>query len=103
MSIFLSMVLNPIRFQEKTICECVMCNFILDDLMKAMQQVKRILHAKWSKSGIESNLSQEDMTAEAERILKKSQSKTASENSYTINLTFILFQKIEYLAKQRNT
>ena len=80
-----------------------MCNFILDDLMKAMQQVKRILHAKWSKSGIESNLSQEDMTAEAERILKKSQSKTASENSYTINLTFTLFQKIEYLAKQRNT
>lgn len=38
-----------------------------------MQQVKRILHAKWSKNGTETSTQQEDLTAEAERILKKTQ------------------------------
>ena len=48
-------------------------NLILDDLMRSMQQVKRILHAKWSKNGTETSTQQEDLTAEAERILKKTQ------------------------------
>jgi len=46
-----------------------------NDLMRSMQQVKRILHAKWSKNGTENSTQQEDLTAEAERILKKTQSK----------------------------
>jgi len=46
-----------------------------NDLMKSMQQVKRILHAKWSKNGTETPTQQEDLTAEADRILKKTTSK----------------------------
>eukprot|EP00090_Calanus_glacialis_P033205 TRINITY_DN5507_c0_g1_i1.p1 TRINITY_DN5507_c0_g1~~TRINITY_DN5507_c0_g1_i1.p1 ORF type:complete len:684 (-),score=156.11 TRINITY_DN5507_c0_g1_i1:2253-4304(-) len=46
-----------------------------NDLMRSMQQVKRILHAKWSKNGTETSTQQEDLTAEAERILKKIQTK----------------------------
>merc|ERR1711892_84055 len=46
-----------------------------NDLMKSMQQVKRILHAKWSKNGTETPTQQEDLTAEADRILKKPTSK----------------------------
>lgn len=46
-----------------------------NDLMRSMQQVKRILHAKWSKNGTETSTQQEDLTAEAERILKKTQTK----------------------------
>ena len=45
--------------------------------MRGLQQIKQIVHAKWSKSngGQETaNLSQEELTAEAEMILKRSQS-----------------------------
>ena len=54
-----------------------------DDLMKSMQQVKRILHAKWSKSSPEATTQQEDLTAEAERLLKKTQS-----NIFSLTLPF---------------
>jgi len=53
-------------------------NNFLDDLMKSMQQVKRILHAKWSKSSPEATTQQEDLTAEAERLLKKTQKNRVS-------------------------
>jgi len=43
-----------------------------------MQQVKRILQAKWSKTGAEISTQQEDLTAEAERILKKTQKNRVS-------------------------
>jgi len=49
-----------------------------NDLMKSMQQVKRILHAKWSKSSPEATTQQEDLTAEAERLLKKTQKNRVS-------------------------
>ena len=51
--------------------------------MKSMQQVKRILHAKWSKSSPEATTQQEDLTAEAERLLKKTQS-----NKFSLNFPF---------------
>ena len=57
-----------------------------DDLMKSMQQVKRILHAKWSKSSPEATTQQEDLTAEAERLLKKTQS-----NIFSLILHFIRY------------
>ena len=45
--------------------------------MTNLLQVKRIVQAKWNKStGSESNHSQEELTQEAEKILKKAQSKT---------------------------
>ena len=44
--------------------------------MSNLQQVKKIVKAKWNKSnGNGSNFSQEELTAEAEKILKKTQSK----------------------------
>eukprot|EP00092_Neocalanus_flemingeri_P002603 GFUD01002790.1.p1 GENE.GFUD01002790.1~~GFUD01002790.1.p1 ORF type:complete len:683 (+),score=152.60 GFUD01002790.1:326-2374(+) len=46
-----------------------------NELMRSMQQVKRILHAKFSKNGTDASTQQEDLTAEAERILKKTQTK----------------------------
>jgi len=52
-----------------------------NDLMRSMQQVKRILHAKWSKNGTENSTQQEDLTAEAERILKKTQKNRVSGNT----------------------
>jgi len=45
-----------------------------NDLMRSMQQIKRILHAKWNKNGTDSSTQQEELTAEAERVLKKTQS-----------------------------
>ena len=49
----------------------------LDELMRNLQQIKRIVHAKWTKSNGNDSAaaSQEELTAEAERILKRSQSK----------------------------
>jgi len=47
-----------------------------NDLMRSMQQIKRILHAKWNKNGTDSSTQQEELTAEAERVLKKTQSKS---------------------------
>ena len=48
-----------------------------DELMNNLLQVKRIVQAKWNKStGSDSNHSQEELTQEAEKILKKTQSKT---------------------------
>ena len=45
---------------------------ISDELMNNLQQVKKIVQAKWNKSnGNGSNFSQEELTAEAEKILKK--------------------------------
>ena len=45
--------------------------------MSNLQQVKRIVQAKWNKStGSDSNHSQEELTQQAEKILKKAQSKT---------------------------
>ena len=45
--------------------------------MSNLQQVKRIVQAKWNKStGSDTNHSQEELTQEAEKILKKTQSKT---------------------------
>ena len=45
--------------------------------MSNLLQVKRIVQAKWNKStGSDSNHSQEELTQEAEKILKKTQSKT---------------------------
>ena len=50
---------------------------ISDELMNNLQQVKKIVQAKWNKSnGNGSNFSQEELTAEAEKILKKTQSKS---------------------------
>jgi len=49
-----------------------------NELMRSMQQVKRILQAKWSKTGAEISTQQEDLTAEAERILKKTQKNRVS-------------------------
>lgn len=48
-----------------------------DELMRSLQQMKQIVHAKWTKSNGASaaNMTQEELTAEAEKILKKSQSK----------------------------
>ena len=44
--------------------------------MTNLLQVKRIVQAKWNKStGSDSNHSQEELTQEAEKILKKTQSK----------------------------
>ena len=56
----------------------VLTNFVFaDELMSNLQQVKRIVQAKWNKStGSDSNHSQEELTQEAEKILKKTQSKT---------------------------
>ena len=50
--------------------------FFVDELMSNLQQVKKIVQAKWNKSnGNESNFtSQEELTLEAEKILKKTQS-----------------------------
>ena len=45
--------------------------------MNNLLQVKRIVQAKWNKStGSDSNHSQEELTQEAEKILKKAQSKS---------------------------
>ena len=55
-------------------CSLLLILFFTDELMRSMQQVKRILQAKWSKTGAEISTQQEDLTAEAERILKKTQS-----------------------------
>ena len=51
--------------------------FFADELMRNLQQIKRIVHAKWSKNNGHDTaaLTQEELTAEAEKLLKKSQSK----------------------------
>ena len=76
-----------------------------DDLMKSMQQVKRILHAKWSKSSPEATTQQEDLTAEAERLLKKTQS-----NIFSLTLPFTRYSfffrkqgvRSDYRLRQQN-
>ena len=51
--------------------------------MSNLLQVKRIVQAKWNKStGTDSNHSQEELTQEAEKILKKAQSKTNSDTIF---------------------
>ena len=49
-----------------------------DELMSNLQQIKQIVHAKWTQSNGNNSASatQEELTAEAERLLKKSQSKS---------------------------
>ena len=55
-----------------------------DELMSNLLQVKRIVQAKWNKStGSDSNHSQEELTQEAEKILKKTQSKTNTDIFYS--------------------
>jgi len=50
-----------------------------NELMNNLQQVKKIVQAKWNKSnGNGSNFSQEELTAEAEKILKKTQKNRVS-------------------------
>lgn len=50
-----------------------------NELMNNLQQVKRIVQAKWNSSnGKESNFSQEELTQEAEKILKKTQKNRVS-------------------------
>lgn len=50
-----------------------------NELMSNLQQVKRIVQAKWNKSnGNDSNFSQEELTSEAEKILKKTQKSRVS-------------------------
>ena len=46
--------------------------------MSNLQQIKQIVHAKWTQSNGNNSASatQEELTAEAERLLKKSQSKS---------------------------
>jgi len=60
-----------------------------NELMRGLQQIKQIVHAKWSKSngGQETaNLSQEELTAEAEMILKRSQKlKVAGQTTDYVN------------------
>ena len=59
---------------------------ISDELMNNLQQVKKIVQAKWNKSnGNGSNFSQEELTAEAEKILKKTQSKSLSPGENSLN------------------
>ena len=45
--------------------------------MRSLDQIKSIVHAKWTKSngGEAASLSQEELTQEAEKILKRSSSK----------------------------
>jgi len=52
-----------------------------NELMRSMQHVKRILHAKWSKNGTDNPTHQEELTGEAERILKKTQKTKVSGNT----------------------
>lgn len=49
----------------------------IDELMRSLDQIKSIVHAKWTKSngGEAASLSQEELTQEAEKILKRSSSK----------------------------
>jgi len=50
-----------------------------NELMSNLLQVKRIVQAKWNKStGSDSNHSQEELTQEAEKILKKTQKNRVS-------------------------
>ena len=61
----------------ETFCSEIELISISDELMNNLQQVKKIVQAKWNKSnGNGSNFSQEELTAEAEKILKKTQSKS---------------------------
>ena len=47
-----------------------------DELMRSLDQIKSIVHAKWTQSngGEAASLSQEELTQEAEKILKRSSS-----------------------------
>jgi len=51
-----------------------------NELMSNLQQIKQIVHAKWTQSNGNSSASatQEELTAEAERLLKKSQKNKVS-------------------------
>ena len=74
--------------------------------MNNLQQVKKIVQAKWNKSnGNGSNFSQEELTAEAEKILKKTQSKylyLGKTKCQSNSKTCFYFQKTAYLVKPRN-
>ena len=52
--------------------------FIIDELMRNLDQIKSIVHAKWTDSngGEAAALTQEELTQEAEKILKRSTSKS---------------------------
>jgi len=59
-----------------------------NELMRSLQQIKSIVHAKWNKSNGDetASASQEELTAEAERILKKSQkNKVAGQTTDYVN------------------
>ena len=47
-----------------------------DELMRSLDQIKSIVHAKWTQSngGEAASLSQEELTQEADKILKRSSS-----------------------------
>ena len=66
------------QWVELEVCRVVNWHGLFaDELMNNLLQVKRIVQAKWNKStGSDSNHSQEELTQEAEKILKKTQSKT---------------------------
>ena len=75
-----------------------------DELMRGLQQIKQIVHAKWSKSngGQETaNLSQEELTAEAEMILKRSQSMKHLIAPVKIFIKHLSFQNSKLRVKQQ--
>ena len=82
----------------------IFIKIILDELMRGLQQIKQIVHAKWSKSngGQETaNLSQEELTAEAEMILKRSQSMKHLTAPVKIFIKHLSFQNSKLRVKQQ--
>ena len=82
----------------------IFIKIILDELMRGLQQIKQIVHAKWSKSngGQETaNLSQEELTAEAEMILKRSQSMKHLIAPVKIFIKHLSFQNSKLRVKQQ--
>ena len=82
----------------------ILIKILLDELMRGLQQIKQIVHAKWSKSngGQETaNLSQEELTAEAEMILKRSQSMKHLIAPVKIFIKHLSFQNSKLRVKQQ--
>jgi hypothetical protein len=65
--------------------------FILAELMRSIYRVKEILHSKWG-SGAEGTRPQEELTQEADRLLKRALSKCYDD--FHIVFAFISAQRI---------